>query len=111
MSTGIDTLVKEKTKLDEPGLYDVIFLNDNITTMEFVVRVLKQIFVDALSSPDVNTETLDYVRSFLETEKFEVLGITKKAKYDKNGKLIILGYNRRICQEYADDRVRKVRQR
>ena len=30
---------------------------------------------------------------------------------DKNGKLIILGYNRRICQEYADDRVRKVRQR
>lgn len=44
MSTGIDTLVKEKTKLDEPGLYDVIFLNDNITTMEFVVRVLKQIF-------------------------------------------------------------------
>ena len=44
MSTGIDTLVKAKTKLDEPGLYDVIFLNDNITTMEFVVRVLKQIF-------------------------------------------------------------------
>ncbi len=44
MSTGIDTLVKEKTKLDEPGLWDVIFLNDNITTMEFVIRVLKQIF-------------------------------------------------------------------
>ena len=40
----IQTLTKEKTKLDEPGLYDVIFLNDNITTMEFVVRVLKQIF-------------------------------------------------------------------
>ena len=40
----IQTLTKEKIKLDEPGLYDVIFLNDNITTMEFVVRVLKQIF-------------------------------------------------------------------
>ena len=26
------------------GLYDVIFLNDNITTQEFVIRVLKQIF-------------------------------------------------------------------
>ena len=37
-------LTKEKVKLDEPGLYDVIFLNDNITTQEFVVRVLKQIF-------------------------------------------------------------------
>ena len=40
----IQTLTKEKIKLDEPGLYDVIFLNDNITTMEFVVKVLKQIF-------------------------------------------------------------------
>ena len=44
MSTDIKTLTKEKIKLDEPCLYDVIFLNDNITTMEFVVKVLKQIF-------------------------------------------------------------------
>ena len=40
----VQTLTKEKIKLDEPGLYDVIFLNDNITSMEFVVRVLKQIY-------------------------------------------------------------------
>jgi len=44
MATNIQTLTKEKTKLDEPSLYDVIFLNDNITTQEFVIRVLKQIF-------------------------------------------------------------------
>ena len=44
MDIGITTLTKEKIKLEEPGLYDVIFLNDNITTQEFVVRVLKQIF-------------------------------------------------------------------
>ena len=42
--TDIQTLTKEKIKLDEPGLYDVLFLNDNITTMEFVVKVLKQIY-------------------------------------------------------------------
>ena len=42
--TDIQTLTKEKIKLDEPGIYDVIFLNDNITTMEFVVKVLKQIY-------------------------------------------------------------------
>ena len=42
--TDIQTLTREKIKLEEPGLYDVIFLNDNITTAEFVVRVLKQIF-------------------------------------------------------------------
>ena len=40
----VQTLTKEKVKLDEPGLWDVIFLNDNITTMEFVIKVLKQIF-------------------------------------------------------------------
>ena len=40
----IQTLTKEKVKLDEPGMWDVIFLNDNITTMDFVIRVLKQIF-------------------------------------------------------------------
>tara|TARA_Y100001938_G_C8011960_1_gene390517 strand:- start:734 stop:1042 length:309 start_codon:yes stop_codon:yes gene_type:complete len=44
MATDIKTLTKEKIKLEEPGLWDVIFLNDNITSMEFVVRVLKQIF-------------------------------------------------------------------
>ena len=42
--TDIQTLTKEKIKLDEPGMYDVIFLNDNITTMEFVVKVLNQIY-------------------------------------------------------------------
>ena len=40
----IQTLTREKVKLEEPGLWDVIFINDNITTMEFVIRVLKQIF-------------------------------------------------------------------
>ena len=38
--TDIQTLTKEKIKLDEPGLYDVIFLNDGITTMEFVVKAV-----------------------------------------------------------------------
>ncbi len=44
MTEDIQTLTKEKIKLEEPSMYDVIFLNDNITTTEFVVRVLKQIF-------------------------------------------------------------------
>ena len=37
----------------------------------------------------------------------------KFAVYDKNGKLIILGYNRRIVQEYADaqSKIRSERQR
>ena len=39
MTADVKTLTKEKIKLEEPGLWDVIFLNDNITTYEFVIRV------------------------------------------------------------------------
>lgn len=42
--TAIRTETQEKIKIEEPSKYDVIFLNDEITTVEFVIRVLKQIF-------------------------------------------------------------------
>ncbi len=53
MATNIQTLTKEKIKLDEPGLYDVIFLNDNITTQQFVTKVLKQIFNKAHDQAEI----------------------------------------------------------
>lgn len=39
-------LTKERTsdKVKEPKLYEVVMLNDDFTTMEFVVEVLKSIF-------------------------------------------------------------------
>ena len=40
----IRTDTKDVFKPEEPAKYDVIFLNDDITPMEFVIRVLKQIF-------------------------------------------------------------------
>ena len=42
--TAIKTLTQEKTKIEEPSKYDVLFLNDEVTTFEFVVKVLMQIF-------------------------------------------------------------------
>tara|TARA_R110000803_G_scaffold52079_9_gene107341 strand:+ start:1635 stop:1940 length:306 start_codon:yes stop_codon:yes gene_type:complete len=42
--TAIKTLTKEKIKIEEPSKYDVLFLNDEVTTFEFVVKVLVQIF-------------------------------------------------------------------
>ena len=33
-----------KTNIKPPSLFNVIFINDNVTTMEFVIEVLKTIF-------------------------------------------------------------------
>ena len=41
-STGI--VVETKTKTKKPSMYKVLMLNDDYTPMEFVVRVLEQIF-------------------------------------------------------------------
>ena len=41
---AIKTLTKEKIKIEEPSKYNVLFLNDEITTVEFVIKILKQIF-------------------------------------------------------------------
>lgn len=44
--TAIKTLTKEKIKIEEPSKYNVLFLNDEITTVEFVIKILKQIFFE-----------------------------------------------------------------
>jgi len=44
IATAIKTNTQEKIKVEEPGMYDVLFLNDEVTTVEFVIKVLKQIF-------------------------------------------------------------------
>lgn len=36
--------IRTKTLLDNPDLYDVLMLNDDFTTMDFVVEVLKKVF-------------------------------------------------------------------
>ena len=44
LAEKIKTVTKEVMKPEEPSRYDVVFLNDEITPMDFVIRVLKQIF-------------------------------------------------------------------
>jgi ATP-dependent Clp protease adaptor protein ClpS len=46
MAQGTDTAVKERVKseLREPSLFKVIYINDDATTMEFVVESLMTVF-------------------------------------------------------------------
>ena len=44
--TIAEPVAVEKTKLniEEPGFYKVIFINDDVTPMEFVIELLQKIF-------------------------------------------------------------------
>ena len=46
MSTDIDVVIDEKIKqvVKEPSNYNVIMLNDDLTPVEWVISVLKEIF-------------------------------------------------------------------
>jgi len=43
--SGTETVSEEKIKVKEPRLYKVILLNDDYTTMDFVVSILETIFL------------------------------------------------------------------
>ena len=52
--TGNDTLEKVNIVTEEPGYYKVIFLNDDVTPMDFVLEVLQSIFKhDAATSKNL----------------------------------------------------------
>jgi ATP-dependent Clp protease adaptor protein ClpS len=46
MTAQADTVTKEKqtSALKEPSMYKVVFYNDNVTPMDFVVQVLVELF-------------------------------------------------------------------
>lgn len=54
------TIEKDKVtdKFQEPGMYKVLFLNDDITPMNFVVEVLKSIFRHSQSKAENITQDI-----------------------------------------------------
>lgn len=43
-SSGVDTLTKQNTKIKKPSMYKVFMLNDDYSTMDFVIRMLESVF-------------------------------------------------------------------
>lgn len=43
-SEQVDVDVKERTRLEEPPMFEVLLHNDDYTTMDFVISVLQTIF-------------------------------------------------------------------
>ena len=51
-STGTDVITRDDQKIGLPRRYKVILLNDNYTSMEFVVLVLRSVFHKAQSEAE-----------------------------------------------------------
>lgn len=68
--TIAEPTVVEKTKLnvEEPGFYKVIFLNDDVTPMEFVIELLQKIFKHDL-------ETSQQIMMTVHTEGAAIAGV------------------------------------
>jgi len=58
------------------------------TLQETANALLAEMIVDAVSSDEATFENIGDLEEFLTTEKFEIPGITKKAKYDEKGVLL-----------------------
>ena len=68
--TIADPVAVEKTKLDieEPGFYKVIFINDDVTPMEFVIELLQKVFRHDL-------ETSQQIMMTVHTEGSAIAGV------------------------------------
>lgn len=68
--TSTEPVAIEKTKLnvEEPGFYKVIFINDDVTPMEFVIELLQKIFKHDL-------ETSQKIMMAVHTEGSAIAGV------------------------------------
>lgn len=59
---------KTKLKIEEPGFYKVIFINDDVTPMEFVIELLQKVFKHDL-------ETSQKIMLTVHTEGSAIAGV------------------------------------
>lgn len=66
--TDIKTKIKPNVSLAEPPMFKIIYLNDNVTTMEFVINSLIQYF-------NYNTDTATALTENIHTDGSAVVAI------------------------------------
>jgi len=82
--------IKSQVKIKKPDFYEVILLNDDFTTMEFVVKVLQLFF--NMTKPKANKVMLKihndgsavcgvYSYEVAETKVMEVINLAKQNQY------------------------------
>lgn len=75
MSTDIDIKIDEKIKITtkEPSKYNVIMLNDDVTPIEWVIGILKQIFRHSdFSAEDLTMTIHNEGSAVIGTYKYEI---------------------------------------
>ncbi len=83
-----DSSVSVITRVKVPTIakYSVIMFNDDVTTFDFVIRILMEIF-----------------------EKDEVTATTLAYKIDQEGSCIIGSYTREIAETYVEETIQQAR--
>jgi ATP-dependent Clp protease adaptor protein ClpS len=65
--------IQTKTNVRPPSLFNVIYMNDNVTTMEFVVETLKSIFHhDEESAMEITMKIHEEGSSVVSTLPYEI---------------------------------------
>ena len=65
--------IAPKTELTEPGLFNVIYINDETTTMEFVIESLKLVFnYNDMDAADITMKIHDEGSAVVATLPYEM---------------------------------------
>jgi len=96
--SSTSTIEKEKVtdRLQEPGMYKVVFLNDDLTPMNFVVEILKTIFKHSQAKAETITQEIHtsgsgiagiYVFEIAEQKGVETTVLSRENGYPLNIKV------------------------
>ena len=89
MSTNVDATVDEKTKKETkvPSMYKVIFLNDDVTPMDWVMSILVKVFNHSKNQAEAVTMSVHqegsgvagvYSHEIAEQKMSEAVGSTRR---------------------------------